>query len=235
MTGQTFDPRVSVEFKGEDEEQQEAQAFLVKAFGVALFLMAIILVTQFNSFYSAFLILTAVVMSTIGVMLGLLAIGEPFGIIMSGIGVIALAGIVVNNNIVLIDTYDRLKLESENHMEAILLTGAQRLRPVLLTSVTTILGLMPMVLRTNIDFIARDVQVGAPSTQWWTQLATAVAFGLAFATVLTLIVTPSALMLRANLQDWRARRRALKEARKAARNAGDEQPEEADDLPAAAQ
>ena len=213
MGEQSFDPRVSVSFTGEDEEQQEAQAFLVKAFGVALFLMAIILVTQFNSFYSAFLILTAVVMSTIGVMLGLLAIGEPFGIVMSGIGVIALAGIVVNNNIVLIDTYDRLKGEASSHMDAILRTGAQRLRPVLLTSVTTILGLMPMVLRTNIDFIARDVQVGAPSTQWWTQLATAVAFGLAFATVLTLVVTPSALMVRANIQDWRARRRAAKAER----------------------
>lgn len=99
-------------FKGEDEEQQEAQAFLVKAFGVALFIMAIILVTQFNSFYSALLILSAVIMSTIGVMIGLLVTGEPFGIVMTGIGVIALAGIVVNNNIVLIDTFDNLKKES---------------------------------------------------------------------------------------------------------------------------
>jgi multidrug efflux pump len=104
-----FDPRVSIAFKGEDEEQKQAQAFLVKAFGVAIFLMAIILVTQFNSFYSAGLILAAVVMSTIGVFIGLLVTGQPFGIVMGGIGVIALAGIVVNNNIVLIDTYDRLR------------------------------------------------------------------------------------------------------------------------------
>jgi multidrug efflux pump len=207
---------VAVEFKGEDEEQQAAQDFLVKAFAVALFLMAIILVTQFNSFYSAFLILSAVVMSTVGVMLGLLAIGEPFGIVMSGIGVIALAGIVVNNNIVLIDTFDRLKQTSATMREAVLRTGAQRLRPVLLTTTTTILGLMPMVLQTNIDFVTRTVSIGAPSTQWWVQLSTAIVFGLAFATVLTLIVTPSALMLRANWQDRRAAKAAKKEAAQSA-------------------
>ena len=200
-----LDPSVDVQFKGEDEEQREAQDFLVKAFGVALFIMAIILVTQFNSFYSAFLILSAVVMSTIGVMMGLLATGEPFGIVMSGVGVIALAGIVVNNNIVLIDTFDRLKSDAPNARDAILKTGAQRLRPVLLTTVTTVLGLMPMVLRINVDFVSREVSMGAPSTQWWTQLATAIVFGLTFATILTLIVTPAALMVRANVASWRTR------------------------------
>ncbi len=208
------DPQVSVTFKGEDEEQKEAQAFLSKAFVVALFLMALILVTQFNSFYSAFLILSAVIMSTIGVMIGLLVIGQPFGIVMSGIGVIALAGIVVNNNIVLIDTYDRLKLETEDQIEAILRTGAQRLRPVLLTTVTTILGLMPMVLGANVDFVNRIVQVGAPSTQWWSQLSTAIVFGLGFATLLTLIFTPCALMLRVNVRNWRRARRARKQQRR---------------------
>ena len=126
---------------------------------------------------------------------------------MSGIGVIALAGIVVNNNIVLIDTFDRLKKTVASPREAVLRTGAQRLRPVLLTTVTTILGLTPMVLQVNIDFFARSVQVGAPSTQWWVQLSSAIVFGLAFATMLTLIVTPSALMLRENVAAWRARRR----------------------------
>ena len=207
-------PQVNVAFKGEDEEQKEAQAFLSKAFVVALFLMALILVTQFNSFYSAFLILSAVIMSTIGVMIGLMVTGQPFGIVMTGIGVIALAGIVVNNNIVLIDTYDRLKEETENHMEAILRTGAQRLRPVLLTTVTTILGLMPMVLGANIDFVNRIVQVGAPSTQWWSQLATAIVFGLGFATLLTLIFTPCALMLRVRVHDWRVARRERKKEEK---------------------
>ncbi|MBS28499.1 MAG: MFS transporter [Alphaproteobacteria bacterium] len=201
-----IDPRVEVEFRGEDEEQKAAQAFLQKAFGVALFLMAIILVTQFNSFYSAFLILSAVVMSTVGVMLGLLIIGQPFSIVMSGIGVIALAGIVVNNNIVLIDTYDRLRKQIADPVEAILLTGAQRLRPVLLTTVTTVLGLLPMVLQINIDFMSREINLGAPSTQWWVQLATAIVAGLTFATVLTLIITPSALMLRENFAARMAKR-----------------------------
>lgn len=186
---------VRIEFRGEDEDQREAQAFLTKAFIIALFLMAIILVTQFNSFYHAFLILFAVIMSTIGVMLGLILLGQPFGIIMSGVGVIALAGIVVNNNIVLIDTYQILEKEASSRYEAVLRTGAQRLRPVLLTTATTILGLIPMVLQLNIDFIAREISVGAPSTQWWVQLSTAIVFGLSFATLLTLIVTPCALLL----------------------------------------
>jgi multidrug efflux pump len=202
---------VQVTFKGEDEEQQESATFLMQAFAVALFLMAIILVTQFNSFYSAFLILSAVVMSTIGVFIGLMITDQPFGIVMSGIGVIALAGIVVNNNIVLIDTYDRLKQDTGDPMEAILRTGAQRLRPVMLTTVTTILGLMPMVFGINIDFVGRVVQIGAPSTQWWSQLATAIVFGLGFATLLTLVFTPCMLMLRANVRRWRLARKARRE------------------------
>ncbi len=147
-------------------------------------------------------------MSTIGVFIGLLMTDQPFGIVMCGIGVIALAGIVVNNNIVLIDTFDKLYKRSGDVRDAILRTGAQRLRPVMLTTVTTALGLMPMVFSVNIDFFARDVSVGAPSTQWWTQLSTAIAFGLLFATLLTLIFTPAALMLRANLLGWFDRRRA---------------------------
>jgi multidrug efflux pump len=226
-----IDRRVSVVFKGEDKEQNAARGFLVKAFGVAVFLMAIILVTQFNSFYSAFLILTAVVMSTIGVMIGLLITDQPFGIVMSGIGVIALAGIVVNNNIVLIDTFDRLKKTATTPTEAILRTGVQRLRPVLLTSITTILGLMPMVLGMNIDLLAREVQMGAPSTQWWRQLSTAIVFGLSFATVLTLVVTPSALMLRVNLGAWwRGRRQRAGAGRsvRIERHAKEELPEAAE-------
>src|SRR3546814_817442 len=145
LATQEFHPSIAIEFKGEDEEQKAASDFLGKAFAVALFLMAIILVTQFNSFYSALLILSAVIMSTVGVMIGLLVTGQPFGIVMSGIGVIALAGIVVNNNIVLIDTFDRLRETTASAREAILCTGAQRMRPVMLTTVTTILGLMPKI------------------------------------------------------------------------------------------
>ncbi|WP_281630046.1 efflux RND transporter permease subunit [Vibrio sp. St2] len=186
-----------VEFKirGQNEEQENSSAFLQKAFLIALVVMALILITQFNSFYQAFLILSAVLFSTVGVFVGLLIFQKPFGVIMSGIGVIALAGIVVNNNIVLIDTYNQLLKRGMDKRDAILRTGMQRLRPVLLTTVTTILGLLPMVLEMNIDLINQKVEFGAPSTQWWSQLATAVAGGLAFATVLTLVLTPCLLML----------------------------------------
>jgi len=189
-------PSVDIAIKGQNEDQQESQDFLVNAFGIALFVMAIILVTQFNSFYQAFLILSAVIFSTVGVFLALLLVQKPFGIVMGGIGVISLAGIVVNNNIVLIDTYNVLRKEGYAVVDAILRTGAQRLRPVMLTTITTILGLLPMVLQVNLDFFNRTAVFGAPSTQWWTQLATAIAGGLAFATVLTLVLTPCLLALR---------------------------------------
>ena len=212
MQGQTFDSEVDIRFRGADKDQKEAAAFLKKAFGVALFVMAIILITQFNSFYHALLILTAVIMSTVGVMAGLIITGQSFGIVMTGIGVIALAGIVVNNNIVLIDTYARLVKAGMEPMEAVVRTGTQRLRPVMLTTITTIFGLLPMVLQVNIDFAAREISHGAPSTQMWVQLSTAVAFGLSFATVLTLFVTPSLLALGANTSAYFAHRRAAREA-----------------------
>ena len=200
-----LDPRVTLTVKGQNEQQEESTEFLEKAFLIALFVMAIILVTQFNSFYQAFLILSAVLFSTVGVFLGLLIFQKPFGIVMSGIGVIALAGIVVNNNIVLIDTYNILRKEGIPAMEAIIRTGAQRLRPVLMTTVTTILGLLPMVAEVNIDFIGRNVDIGGPSTEWWSQLATAVAGGLAFATVLTLILTPCMLALKVKRDERKAK------------------------------
>jgi len=193
---------IRAELIGENEDQKQAQEFLTKAFGVALFLMLMILLLQFNSFYSAFLILFAVVMSTAGVFIGLMVTAQPFGIVMSGVGVIALAGIVVNNNIILIDTFNFLKTKTSNIREAIIKTGAQRLRPVLLTTTTTVLGLLPMVTMTNIDFVTREVTRGSPDTQWWVQLSTAIVFGLIFATILTLVVTPSALMLKENVVNW---------------------------------
>ena len=194
-----INPEVIVEFKGEDESQKESQAFLQKAFGIAMFMMALILLTQFNSFYSVLLILFAVIMSTVGVIFGLMITGRPFGIVMSGIGVISLAGIVVNNNIVLIDTFDRLKDKASSVKEAILMTGAQRLRPVLLTTATTVLGLLPMVLKLNINFLEMDYSYDSPSTQWWVDLSSAIVFGLLFSTFLTLLVTPCALMVGSNL------------------------------------
>jgi multidrug efflux pump len=181
--------------------------FLARAMMMALAIMAIILVTQFNSIYQAGLILTAVLFSTGGVLLGHLVMGKPFGVIMSSVGVITLAGIVVNNNIVFIDTYNVLRSRGEQPFNAILRTCAIRLRPVLLTTVTTIVGLLPMVLGVNINLIDRDVAVGAPSSQWWTQLASSVAGGLAFATILTLVLTPSLLMIQANvIRRWKERR-----------------------------
>ena len=197
-----LDNKVKVELIGENEDQKQAQQFLTKAFGVALFLMLMILLLQFNSFYSSLLILFAVLMSTAGVFIGLMVTAQPFGIVMSGVGVIALAGIVVNNNIILIDTFDFLKTKNSNIRESIIKTGAQRLRPVLLTTTTTVLGLLPMVTMTNVDFITREITRGSPDTQLWVQLSTAIVFGLIFATLLTLIVTPSALMLRENVKNW---------------------------------
>lgn len=193
---------VNIKVRGETENQQESQGFLENAFLIALFVMAIILVSQFNSFYQATLILSAVLFSTVGVFLGLMIVQKPFGIVMSGIGVISLAGIVVNNNIVLIDTYNVLRRAGMSINEAILRTGAQRLRPVMLTTVTTILGLMPMVLEVNIDLMDRIMEFGGPSTQWWSQLSLAVAGGLAFSTVLTLVLTPCLLAAGERFKLW---------------------------------
>ncbi|MCR8915129.1 efflux RND transporter permease subunit [Marinobacter panjinensis] len=186
---------VSVRFAGENEDQQQASNFLASAFMVAIALMLLILVTQFNSLYQTLLILSAIVLSTAGVLLGLLLNGQSFGIVMVGMGIIALAGIVVNNNIILIDTYNLMRKSGNEAFEAALETGCLRLRPVLLTAITTILGLMPMVLGVNVDLITPSLGLGAPSTQWWTQLSSAIAGGLAFATILTLLLTPALLVL----------------------------------------
>ncbi|WP_439859261.1 efflux RND transporter permease subunit [Pseudomonas sp. MBLB4136] len=191
---------VRIEFAGEDAEQREAANFLLSAFVVAVFLMAIILVTQFNSLYQAGLVLSAIVLSTAGVLIGLLVNGQSFGIVMVGMGLIALAGIVVNNNIILIDTYNQLRHQGLAPREAALETGSLRLRPVLLTAVTTVLGLMPMVLGVNVDLLAPSLGFGAPSTQWWTQLSSAIAGGLSFATLLTLLLTPCLLVLGARFE-----------------------------------
>ena len=184
---------VSWKLSGEDEERAAAEEFLLSAFGSALFLIFAVLLAQFNKLSSVALILSAVVLSTIGVFIGMIVMGQAFGIVMSGLGIIALAGIVTNNNIVLIDTYDRLRREGVPYEEAVLRTSRERARPVLLTAVTAILGVLPIAFGLNIDFINREISIGAPSTQWWSQLSTAIVFGLGFATVLTLVVTPASL------------------------------------------
>jgi multidrug efflux pump len=180
---------------GSSEESDEASAFLSKAFAAAIFLIFVVLLAQFNKFTSVFLVLMTVVMSTIGVFLGLLLTGQPFGIVMSGIGVIALAGVVVNNNIVLIDTYDRLRREGMNKRDAILETCRERARPVVLTAASAILGVLPIAFGLGLEVFGHEVTIGAPSTQWWISLSSAIVYGLSFATVLTLIVTPAALMV----------------------------------------
>ena len=186
---------VEWEWTGDDEEQRETGAFLGKAFGAALALMFIILLAQFNSFYNAVLVLIAVVMSTAGVLVGLLVMDMTFGMIMTGTGIVALAGIVVNNNIVLIDTYQEYARYMPR-IEAIVRTAEDRIRPVLLTTLTTMAGLTPMMFALSLDFIGGGYTIDSPTAQWWTNLATAVVFGLGIATILTLVFTPAMLALR---------------------------------------
>jgi len=210
-------PGVTFKLKGEDEERAKAGAFLSKAFGTAMFLIFAILLAQFNKFTSVLLVLSAVVLSTIGVLLGLMIMGQSFGVVMTGIGIIANAGVIVNNNIVLIDTYDRLRHEGVSAYDAVIETCRERARPVVLTAVTAILGVLAIAFGINLDFVNRDIAIGAPSTQWWTHLSAAIVFGLGFATILTLVVTPAALMLIANLSEARQRRREARTAKKAAK------------------
>lgn len=184
-----------IKFRGQEEDQEEAKSFLIKAFIISIFLIAIILISIFESFYFSFIILTSVIMSTIGVMIGLMVTNQPFGIVMSGIGIIALAGIVVNNNIVLIDTYRSLRKNNDDIIETILRTGAQRLRPVLLTTLTTFFGLIPMACGISVNFFKQSISIGSPSSQWWLQLSNAIVFGIIFSFLLTLIVTPCLIYL----------------------------------------
>ena len=185
----------NVFFTGQEEDQNEAKEFLIKAFFIAVFLITIILIATFNSFYYCIIILSAIIFSTIGVMIGLIISGKPFGIIMSGIGVIALAGIVVNNNIVLLNTYKTLRMGGEKIKDAILRTGAQRLRPVMLTTLTTFFGLVPMAIGLNINFLDFEINFGSPSSQWWLQLSNAIVFGVMFSFILTLIITPCLILI----------------------------------------
>jgi multidrug efflux pump len=203
-----LDPSVVLRFKGGAQDQKETASFLGKAFLVGLGLIALILVAEFNSLFQPLLVLTAVLFSTGGVLLGLLITGRPFSLVNCGIGTIALAGIIVNNNIVLIDTYNKLREAGMAAHEAILRTGAQRLRPVLLTKVVMILGLMPMALSLNIDILERKMYFGGPGAQWWAEMATVIIGGLIFASILTLILTPSILMIQARVGAWFAARRA---------------------------
>ncbi|MEM6898052.1 MAG: efflux RND transporter permease subunit, partial [Pseudomonadota bacterium] len=190
-----FPAGIEWEWTGDQEEQEESGAFLSQAFAGALGLMFIILLAQFNSFYNAVLVLLAVILSTTGVLIGMLVMNQPFSIIMTGTGIVALAGIVVNNNIVLIDTYQEYSRYMPR-IEAIVRTAEARIRPVLLTTITTMAGLAPMMFGLSLDFIGGGYTMESPTSLWWIQLATAVVWGLGVATVLTLLFTPSMLALR---------------------------------------
>ncbi|MDC0738545.1 efflux RND transporter permease subunit [Cognatishimia sp. SS12] len=190
-----FPAGIEWEWTGDQEDEAESQAFLANAFLGALGLMFIILLAQFNSFYNSVLVLLAVVLSTTGVLIGMLVMDQAFSIIMTGTGIVALAGIVVNNNIVLIDTYQEYS-QFMPRIEAIVRTAQDRLRPVLLTTITTMAGLAPMMFGLSLDFVGGGYSIDSPTALWWKQLATAVVFGLGIATVLTLVFTPSMLALR---------------------------------------
>ncbi|MEM6543427.1 MAG: efflux RND transporter permease subunit [Pseudomonadota bacterium] len=200
---QDFDPRVQVMFRGANEEQADSIAFVSFAFLLALALMFVLLVTQFNSFYQSGLILLAVIMSTAGVLLGLIITGQPFSAILTGVGIVALAGIVVNNNIVLIDTYNHVReLHPEvTPAEAVVRACAQRLRPVMLTTITTVFGLLPLACGMSVDLVNRRISADGQMSSFWEPLSQAIVFGLSFATILTLIATPALLALPSHLRD----------------------------------
>jgi multidrug efflux pump len=205
-----LDPGVSVEFEGTARDQSESSVFLSIALLIAMALIAIILVLEFNSLSQTLLILTAIVFAAGGVLLGYLVTRNPFGLVMGGLGIITLTGIVVNNNIVLIDTYNALRAQGDTPYDAVIRTCIQRARPVLLTKITIILALLPMVFEVNVDLIHREITVGGNSGAFWSQMATAVVAGAAFATMLTLLFTPALLLLQAGAGErwrgWRAGR-----------------------------
>jgi multidrug efflux pump len=190
-----FPASIAWEWTGDQEDQAESGAFLMQAFAGALGLMFIILLAQFNSIYNSVLVLLAVVMSTAGVLVGMLVMDQSFSIIMTGTGIVALAGIVVNNNIILIDTYQEYS-QFMPRSEAITRTAEDRIRPVLLTTITTMAGLAPMMFGLSLDFMNGGFSIDSPTALWWKQLATAVVFGLGIATVLTLVFTPAMLATR---------------------------------------
>jgi multidrug efflux pump subunit AcrB len=180
----------SYRFTGEQEEQAKSSSFLQKAFLATIGIIFLVLVTQFNSTITPFIILTSVALSLIGVFLGLLITGTAFGVIMTGVGVISLAGVVVNNSIVLIDYFNQLRANGLGVREALERTGLVRFRPVMLTAITTILGLLPMATGVSFNFTDLNWEIGGESSQWWGPMAVAVIFGLAVATILTLVVVP---------------------------------------------
>lgn len=205
MADAGLNPAVDVTFEGADEDAAEASAFFQGAALAALFLMGIILLWEFNNFFHVLLTLSAVILSTAGVLIGIQLVLPYISVLMIGTGVVALAGIVVNNNIVLIDTFQRLRRDNRSGRDAAIAAAAQRIRPILLTTLTTICGLLPMMFMMNVNFRAGSISFGGVTAEWWVPLATAVVFGLGFSTLMTLIVTPVWLAAPEKLGRWRDR------------------------------
>ena len=195
IKSQNFSNQVNIKFAGTNEDGEESAAFLGRAMLGALFLMFVILLTQFNSFYQAAITLSTVVLSTVGALTGLLITGQVFSVIMSGLGIVSLAGIIVNNSIVLIDTYNRLKDDKVDPIETIIHSAAQRLRPIVLTTATTMIGLTPVALQITIDWFGRSIEFGGLMSAWWVPFSTAVIWGLGFSSLLTLFLIPTLLAL----------------------------------------
>jgi multidrug efflux pump subunit AcrB len=192
-------PNYFINYTGENEDMEETRAYLIKAFVIAVFLIALVLITEFNSITQPFIILTSVVLSLAGVFLGLYIFRMPFGILMTGVGCVSLAGVVVNNAIVLIDYTNQLRGRGLALNDAIVKAGVTRFRPVLLTAVTTILGLMPMAVGVSVNFRELKLIVGGEMSQWWGSMAVTVIAGLTLATILTLVVVPTLYSLMAGL------------------------------------
>ncbi|MBK8103131.1 MAG: efflux RND transporter permease subunit [Cellvibrionales bacterium] len=203
-TDAKLNPQVTWRFRGAKENEEKSVQFLGIAFLLAMLLMLAMMVAQFNSFYQTFLVLSSVVMSTAGVLLGHMIFRQPFSIILGGVGIVALAGVIVHNNIILLDTYNHLRRSQPelSLIELAVRTGAQRLRPVCLTVITAGLGLVPLALGISIDLVSRDITTRGMVANYWKPLAASLVYGLTFATVLTLVITPMLMIIPERLKQW---------------------------------
>jgi multidrug efflux pump len=205
-----INPQITIKFRGANENEEKSMRFLSIAFLLAMLLMLAMMVAQFNSFYQTFLVLSSVVMSTAGVLLGHMIFQQPFSIILGGVGIVALAGVIVHNNIILLDTYNHLRRNQPelSLVEMAVRTGAQRLRPVCLTVITAGLGLVPLALGISVDLLGREITTRGMVAGYWKPLAAALVYGLTFATVLTLVITPLLMIIPERLRQWWNSRRS---------------------------
>jgi multidrug efflux pump subunit AcrB len=203
---------VTVNFTGEDEEMMDAMNFLGRSLIISVFIILLILVTQFNSLGKTLIIMTEVVFSIIGVMLGLAIFGMDFSVIMMGVGIVALAGIVVKNGILLVEFTDELRNRGVPVEKAVIEAGRIRMTPVLLTATATVIGLIPLAIGFNIDFVSLlttgdpKIFFGGDSVAFWGPLSWTIIFGLTFATLITLIILPVMYLAGYRARNWWARK-----------------------------